>query len=55
MSKAAVASRPVSLYISRIEDERYGEALSDHAYLDATVKVLQENGGLQFYDESYMV
>jgi hypothetical protein len=51
----AVALRPASLYIARIGDERYGEAFGDHAYLDATVKVLQENGGLQFYGESYMV
>ena len=41
---AAVASRPASLYIARIEDEHLGEALSDHAYLDATAGVLQRNG-----------
>jgi hypothetical protein len=35
MSNVAVASRPASLYIAQIEDERLGKAFSYRAYLDA--------------------
>jgi len=44
-----------AVYVAQIEDSRLNDALSDSRYLDATREVLQEHGGLWFYDESYVV
>jgi hypothetical protein len=41
--------------VAQVEDDRLGEVVSDSRYLDATRDVLQERGGLWFYDESYVI
>ena len=44
-----------AVYVAQIEDQRLSEAISSGAYLDATKSVLQEHGGLWFWDESYVI
>jgi hypothetical protein len=44
-----------AVYVAQIEDQRLNEVLLDGRYLNATREVLQEHGGLWFYDESYVV
>ncbi len=44
-----------AVYVAQIEDERLSEAISSGAYLDATKAVLQDHGGLWFWDESYVI
>ena len=44
-----------AVYVAQIEDQRLSEAISSGAYLDATKAVLQEHGGLWFWDESYVI
>jgi hypothetical protein len=44
-----------AIYVSQVEDDRLGDVVSDGRYLDATRDVLQERGGLWFYDESYVI
>jgi hypothetical protein len=44
-----------AVYVAQIEDERLGEVLGTRRYLDATRDVLQANGSLWFFDESYVI
>jgi hypothetical protein len=44
-----------AIYVAQVEDDRLGEVVSDGRYLDATAEVLQERGGLWFYDESFVI
>ena len=44
-----------AIYVAQVEDDRLAEVVSDGRYLDATRDVLQERGGLWFYDESYVI
>ncbi len=44
-----------AIYVAQVEDHRLAEAVSDGRYLDATRYVLQERGGLWFYDESFVI
>jgi hypothetical protein len=44
-----------AVYVAQIEDQRLSEAISSGAYLEATKSVLQEHGGLWFWDESYVI
>ena len=44
-----------AVYVAQIEDERLSEVISSGAYLDATKSVLQQHGGLWFWDESYVI
>jgi SAM-dependent methyltransferase len=44
-----------AVYVAQIEDQRLSEAISSGAYLDATKAVLQDHGGLWFWDESYVI
>jgi hypothetical protein len=44
-----------AIYVAQVEDDRLGEVVSDGRYLDATSEVLQERGGLWFYDESFVI
>ena len=44
-----------AIYVNQIEEERLDEVVNTGAYLDATQEVLQEHGGLWFYDESFVV
>ena len=44
-----------AIYVAQVEDHRVAEAAADSRYIDATRAVLQERGGLWFYDESYVI
>jgi hypothetical protein len=44
-----------AIYVAQIEDQRLGEVIGSGAYLEATKEVLQEHGGLWFWDESYVI
>jgi hypothetical protein len=44
-----------AIYVAQVEDHRVAEAAADGRYLDATKDVLQEHGGLWFFDESYVI
>jgi hypothetical protein len=44
-----------AIYVAQVEDDRVAEAAADGSYIDATRSVLQERGGLWFYDESYVI
>ncbi len=44
-----------AIYVAQIEDQRLSEAISSGAYLQATKQVLQEHGGLWFWDESFVI
>ncbi len=50
-----LAAWNAAIYVAQIEDSRLEEVIHDGAYLDATREVLNERGGLWFYDESYVV
>ena len=44
-----------AIYVAQVEDDRLADVVSDGRYLDATSEVLQERGGLWFYDESFVI
>jgi SAM-dependent methyltransferase len=44
-----------AVYVAQIEDQRLSEAIGSGAYLGATKEVLQEYGGLWFWDESFVI
>ena len=44
-----------AVYVAQIDDRRLSAALADSAYLDATRSVLQQHGGLWFWDESFVI
>jgi hypothetical protein len=44
-----------AIYVAQVEDHRVSEAAADGRYIEATRSVLQERGGLWFYDESYVI
>jgi hypothetical protein len=44
-----------AVYVAQIEDQRLSEAIASGAYLDATKNVLRRQGGLWFWDESYVI
>jgi len=44
-----------AIYVAQVEDDRLAEVVADGRYLDATREVLREQGGLWFYDESYVI
>jgi hypothetical protein len=44
-----------AIYVAQVEDDRLAGVVSDRSYLEATREVLRENGGLWFYDESYVI
>jgi hypothetical protein len=44
-----------AIYVAQVEDHRVAEAAADSRYIDATRAVLQERGGLWFFDESYVI
>jgi SAM-dependent methyltransferase len=44
-----------AIYVSQVEDDRLAGVVGDGRYLDATRDVLHRNGGLWFYDESYVI
>ncbi len=44
-----------AIYVYQIEDDLLSDAMADSRYLEATQSVLQEQGGLWFVDESFVV
>ena len=44
-----------AIYVAQIEDQRLSEAIASGAYLRATQEVLQQHGGLWFWDESFVI
>jgi hypothetical protein len=44
-----------AIYVAQVEDDRLASAVNDGRYLEATRDVLQERGGLWFYDESFVI
>jgi len=44
-----------AIYVAQVEDDRVAQAAADGSYIDATRAVLQERGGLWFFDESYVI
>ena len=50
-----LAAWNAAIYVAQIEDERLEGVIADGSFLEATRAVLNEYGGLWFYDESYVV
>jgi len=50
-----LAAWNAAIYVAQVEDDRLADATADRAYIDATREVLQKNGGLWFYDESFVI
>ena len=44
-----------AIYVGQIEDQRLEKVMQPRDYLDVTRKVLRKNGGLWFFDESFIV
>jgi SAM-dependent methyltransferase len=44
-----------AIYVAQIEDQRISDVITDRRYLDATQEVLQQHGGLWFWDESFVI
>ncbi|HUZ31789.1 MAG TPA: hypothetical protein VMV19_06755 [Xanthobacteraceae bacterium] len=44
-----------AIYVAQVEDDRLSEAVADGRYAEATRDVLQERGGLWFFDESFVI
>jgi SAM-dependent methyltransferase len=44
-----------AIYVAQVEDHRLADVVNDRRYLDATRDVLRRNGGLWFFDESYVI
>ena len=42
-------------YVAQVEDDRLAEVVTDGRYLEPTRAVLREQGGLWFFDESYVI
>ncbi len=50
-----LAAWNAAIYVAQIEDDRLTDVNSDRRYIAATRDVLQKNGGLWFYDESFVI
>ena len=50
-----LAAWNAATYVAQIEDGRLEAVMADSAYLQATREVLKKNGGLWFFDESFVV
>jgi len=44
-----------AIYVAQVEDDRLASVVNDSRYLHATREVLRRNGGLWFFDESYVI
>jgi SAM-dependent methyltransferase len=44
-----------AVYVAQVEDDRLATVVNGSAYLEATREVLRRNGGLWFFDESYVI
>lgn len=50
-----LAAWNAAIYVAQVEDDRLADINADRRYVDATREVLQEHGGLWFYDESFVI
>jgi hypothetical protein len=50
-----LAAWNAAIYVAQIEDDRLSDVNSDRRFTEATREVLQKNGGLWFYDESFVI
>ncbi len=50
-----LAAWNAATYVAQVEDHRLAQAMRDNRYLEATTEVLRRNGGLWFWDESYVI
>jgi hypothetical protein len=50
-----LAAWNAAVYVAQVEDDRLADVNSDRRYVEATRDVLQEHGGLWFYDESFVI
>ena len=50
-----LAAWNAAVYVAQVEDDRLADVNADRRYVDATRDVLQEHGGLWFYDESFVI
>ena len=50
-----LAAWNAAIYVAQVEDDRLNQAVASGAYIEATRDVLRENGGLWFYDESFVI
>ena len=50
-----LAAWNAAIYVAQIEDDRLSDVNSDRRYIEATRDVLQDQGGLWFYDESFVI
>src|SRR6476469_9506853 len=50
-----LAAWNAAIYVAQVEDDRLSDVNSDRRYVEATRDVLQEHGGLWFYDESFVI
>ena len=50
-----LAAWNAAVYVGQIEDQRLDEVITSRDYLDVTNAVLNENDGLWFLDESFVV
>ncbi|HEX5210776.1 MAG TPA: hypothetical protein VFW22_03460 [Pseudolabrys sp.] len=50
-----LAAWNAAIYVAQIEDDRLSDVNADRRYIDATREVLQKQGGLWFYDESFVI
>jgi hypothetical protein len=50
-----LAAWNAAIYVAQVEDDRLSDVNSDRRYIEATREVLQQYGGLWFYDESFVI
>ncbi|MGB7716351.1 MAG: hypothetical protein WBL81_15520 [Pseudolabrys sp.] len=50
-----LAAWNAAIYVGQVEDDRLSDVNSDRRYIEATREVLQQHGGLWFYDESFVI
>jgi hypothetical protein len=50
-----LAAWNAAIYVAQVEDDRLSDVNSDRRYIEATRDVLQQHGGLWFYDESFVI
>jgi hypothetical protein len=50
-----LAAWNAAIYVAQIEDDRLSDVNSDRRYIEATRDVLHKQGGLWFYDESFVI
>lgn len=50
-----LAAWNAAVYVAQVEDDRLSDVNADRRYIDATREVLQQRGGLWFFDESFVI